>query len=87
MPAQIGLNHRAPNGAAGLELCLSIFDGYDLDSATKMLFVGMVQNAVITAALNDALEGRSRERLDMTEEEVMGNVELILDGIAARLPQ
>ncbi len=22
-----------PNGAAGLELCLSIFDGYDLDSA------------------------------------------------------
>ena len=111
-----------PNGAAGLELCLSIFDGYDLDSATKMLFVGMVQNAVIMAALNDTLEGRSRERLDMTEEEVMdqgtpfikkmvesgryprvvdfifnaehpsdkeqvmGNVELILDGIAARLP-
>jgi AcrR family transcriptional regulator len=110
-----------PNGAAGLELCLSIFDGYELDIATKMLFVGMVQNAVITAALNNALEGRDRERLDMTEEEVMDegapfikvmlesgryprvadfivsaehvsekeevmrNVELILDGIAARL--
>ena len=111
-----------PNGAAGLELCLAIFDGYDVDAATKMLFVGMVQNAVLMAALNDALEGRSRERLDMTEEEVMdqgspfikkmvesgryprvvdfilsaehtsekeqvmSNVELILDGIAARLP-
>ena len=111
-----------PNGAAGLELCLSIFDGYDLDIATKMLFVGMVQSAVIVAALNNALEGRNRDRLDMTEQqvmdegapfikamaesgryprvmdfifnaehlsekdEVMRNVELILDGIAARLP-
>jgi AcrR family transcriptional regulator len=111
-----------PNGAAGLELCLSIFDGYDLDIATKMLFVGMVHSAVIVAALNNALEGRNRDRLDMTEQqvmdegapfikvmaesgryprvmdfifnaehlsekdEVMRNVELILDGIAARLP-
>jgi AcrR family transcriptional regulator len=110
-----------PNGAKGLELCLSIFDGYDLDIATKLLFVGMVQNAVIMAALNNALEGRSRDRLDMTEQEVMDqgapfiktmvesgryprvvdfifsaehlsekdevmrNVDLILDGIAARL--
>ena len=112
-----------PNGAAGLELCLSIFDGYDLDIATKMLFVGLVQFSVITAALNNAIEGRTRDRLDMTEEEVMDqgvpfikamvdsgryprvvdfifnaehlsdkdevmrNVELILDGIATRLPE
>lgn len=111
-----------PNGAAGLELCLSIFDGYDLDIGTKMMFVGMVQWNVIAAALTNATEGRARERLDMTEEEVMSqgtpfikamidtgryprvaefivgaehfsekeetmrNVELILDGIATRLP-
>ena len=62
-----------PNGAAGLELCLSIFDGYDLDIGTKMLFVGMVQFNVVNAALGE-------------KEEVMRNVELILDGIAARLP-
>ncbi len=111
-----------PNGAAGLELCLSVFDGYDLDAATKMLFVGLIQWNVIGAALNSAIEGRSRARLDLTEEEamdqstpflkvmmesgryprvvefilgaehisekeeVMRNVELILDGIATRLP-
>jgi AcrR family transcriptional regulator len=111
-----------PNGAAGLDLCLSIFDDYDLDISTKVQFVGMIQWSVIGAALNNALEGRARERLGMTEQEVMNeslpfmkvivesgryprlveyvqdaehlsekdeamrNVELILDGIAARLP-
>jgi AcrR family transcriptional regulator len=111
-----------PNGAAGLELCLSIFDGYGLDIGTRMLFVGMVQYSVVGAALMTASEGRARDRLDMTEEEVMDegapfikamvesgryprvaefifgaehlsgkeevmrNVELILDGIATRLP-
>jgi AcrR family transcriptional regulator len=111
-----------PNGAAGLETCLAIFDGYDVDMTTKMLFVAMTQYAVIGAALNNLIEGRNRDRLDMTEEEVMNqgvpfikamaasgryprvmefivgaehlsekeevmrNVELILDGIATRLP-
>jgi AcrR family transcriptional regulator len=110
-----------PNGAAGLDLCLSIFDDYDLDIGTKMLFVGMIQYSVIGAALMAASEGRTRDRLDMTDqevmdeslpfmkammdsgryprvvefitdakhmsekEEVMRNVDLILDGIAARL--
>jgi AcrR family transcriptional regulator len=113
-----------PNGAAGLELCLSIFDGYDgLDIGTKMLFVGMIQYSVVGAALLNVGEGRTREQLDMTEEqvmeqsapfmkalvdsgryprvvefitqaehisekqEVMRNVDLILDGIATRLPE
>ena len=60
-----------PNGVAGLEQCLAIFDDYDLDIATKMLFVGMIQYAVVGAALNNTLEGRSRDRLDMTEQEIM----------------
>jgi AcrR family transcriptional regulator len=60
-----------PNGAAGLETCLAIFDGYDVDMTTKMLFVAMTQYAVIGAALNNLIEGRNRDRLDMTEEEVM----------------
>ena len=111
-----------PNGAAGLDLCLSIFDGYDLDIGTKMLFVGMIQYSVVGAALMTAGEGRTRDRMDLTEEEVMEqgapfikamvesgryprvvefitkaehlsekeeimrNVDLILDGIATRLP-
>jgi AcrR family transcriptional regulator len=111
-----------PNGAAGLDLCLSIFDGYDLDIGTKMLFVGMIQYSVVGAALLTAGEGRTRDRMDMTEEqvmeqsapfmkvmmdsgryprvvefitkaehisekeEIMRNVDLILDGIATRLP-
>lgn len=111
-----------PNGAAGLDLCLSIFDDYDLDIATKMLFVGMIQYSVVGAALLTAGEGRTRDRMDLTEEEVMDqgapfikamvesgryprvvefitkaehisekeevmrNVDLILDGIATRLP-
>lgn len=111
-----------PNGAAGLDLCLSIFDGYDLDIGTKMLFVGMIQYSVVGAALLTAGEGRTRDRMDLTEEEVMEqgtpfikamiesgryprvvefitkaehisekeeimrNVDLILDGIATRLP-
>ena len=113
-----------PNGAAGLELCLSIFDGYeDLDIGTKMLFVGMIQYSVVGAALLNVGEGRTREQLDVTEEqvmeqsapfmkalvdsgryprvvefitqaehisekqEIMRNVDLILDGIATRLPE
>jgi AcrR family transcriptional regulator len=111
-----------PNGAAGLDLCLSIFDDYDLDIATKMLFVGMIQYSVVGVALLTAGEGRTRDRMDLTEEEVMDqgapfikamiesgryprvvefitkaehisekeevmrNVDLILDGIATRLP-
>jgi AcrR family transcriptional regulator len=111
-----------PNGAAGLDLCLSVFDDYDLDIGTKMLFVGMIQYSVVGAALVNAGEGHTRDRLDLTEEEVMDqsapflkvlmesgryprvvefitkaehisekdeimrNVELILDGIATRLP-
>jgi AcrR family transcriptional regulator len=111
-----------PNGAAGLDLCLSVFDGYNLDIGTKMLFVGMIQYSVVGAALLNAGEGRTRDQMDMTEEqvmeqsapfmkammdsgryprvvefitkaehisekdEVMRNVELILDGIATRLP-
>jgi AcrR family transcriptional regulator len=111
-----------PNGAAGLDLCLSIFDGYDLDIGTKMLFVGMIQYSVVGAALLSAGEGRTRDQMDLTEqevmeqgapfikamfesgryprvvefitqaehisekEEIMRNVDLILDGIATRLP-
>lgn len=111
-----------PNGAAGLDLCLSIFDDYDLDIGTKMLFVGMIQYSVVGAALLTVGEGRTRDRMDLTEEEVMEqgapfikamvesgryprvvefitqaehisekeeimrNVDLILDGIATRLP-
>lgn len=87
-----------------------------------MLFVGMIQYSVVGAALLTAGEGRTRDRMDLTEEEVMEqgtpfikamiesgryprvvefitkaehisakeeimrNVDLILDGIATRLP-
>jgi AcrR family transcriptional regulator len=111
-----------PNGIAGLELGLSIFDGYDLAIATKAHFVGAVHFGVLSAALNLAIEERARERMHLSEADVMAastpfmrrmmdsgayprvtefitraehvdertqmlaGVELILDGIASRLP-
>lgn len=110
-----------PNGVAGLELGLSIFDGYDIGIGTKAQFVAAVHVSVVNAAMNLAVEERTRARMDMTEEDIMtagipflrtmmssgryprvtrfiteaehpgeeaqmwAGVELILDGIAARL--
>ncbi len=110
-----------PNGMAGLELGLSLFDGFDLDIGTKAHFVASVHFSVLSAAMNLNIEERTRAQMNMTEEEVMSasvpfmekvissgryprvtafitgaehpgeeeqmraGVELIIDGIAARL--
>jgi hypothetical protein len=62
-----------PNGAAGLELCLSIFDGYDLAMADSGRYPRVI----------DFIFGAEHVS---EKDEVMRNVELILDGLAARLP-
>lgn len=110
-----------PRGMAGLELGLSIFDGFDLGIGIKAQFVAAVHFSVLSAAMNLAIEERGRARMNMTEEDIMregapfmqkvitsgryprvtafiteaehldeeeqmrAGVELIIDGIAARL--
>jgi AcrR family transcriptional regulator len=60
-----------PSGVAGLELALSLFDGFPLDIGTKMQFVGAVHFSVLSAALNTTLEEQALSRAKMSDEEVM----------------
>jgi AcrR family transcriptional regulator len=60
-----------PNGVAGLELGLSIFDGYDIGIGTKAQFVAAVHISVLSAAMNLAVGERTRARMDMPGEDIM----------------
>jgi AcrR family transcriptional regulator len=71
-----------PNGVAGLEQALGIFDAFDLDIGSKMKFVGAVHFTVISAALNAAIEDRTRERLQASDEEIMLSSAHVIERIA-----
>ncbi|MEP7024008.1 MAG: TetR/AcrR family transcriptional regulator [Actinomycetota bacterium] len=59
-----------PNGTAGLEAALQLFDGYDLDIFTKGQFVSTVHLTVLHAAMNLAIEERARARVAMSDQEI-----------------
>jgi AcrR family transcriptional regulator len=71
-----------PNGVAGLEQALGIFDAFDLDIGSKMQFVGAVHFTVLSAALNAAIEDRTRERLQASDEEIMLSSAQVIERIA-----
>ena len=72
-----------PNGLAGLEAALSLFDGYDLTATEKMMFVTAVHQTVLHAALNLLLEERSRARFKLDDAEVFAGAAAFLGKMAA----
>lgn len=60
-----------PNGTAGLEVALSLFDGFDIDIATKMQFVTTAHFTVLHAAMNLAMEEQTRARTNVTDAQIM----------------
>jgi AcrR family transcriptional regulator len=60
-----------PNGTAGLEAALSLFDGIGIDIAAKMQFVTTVHFTVLHAAMNLAMEERTRARSNVTDAQIM----------------
>jgi AcrR family transcriptional regulator len=72
-----------PNGVAGLEHALSIFDAYDLDVMTRMQFIGAVHHLALHAALDRVIEEESRERLGVTEEEAFRRAAPVMEKLAA----
>jgi AcrR family transcriptional regulator len=72
-----------PNGLAGLEAALSLFDDYDLAIAEKMQFVTAVHHTVLHAALNMLLEERSRERFKVDEAEIYATASGFIAKMAA----
>jgi AcrR family transcriptional regulator len=71
-----------PRGVAGLEWALSIFDGHDVDITTKMQFVGSVHFTVLSAALNAAIEDRTRARLNASDAQIMDASTSVMTRIA-----
>jgi AcrR family transcriptional regulator len=71
-----------PRGVAGLEHALGIFDEFDIDVGTKMQFVGAVHFTVLSAALNAAIEDRTRERLRASDEEIIHSSSHVIERIA-----
>lgn len=72
-----------PNGLAGLEAALSLFDGYDLTVTEKMMFVTTVHQTVLHAALNMLMEERSRARFQVDDAEVFAGATAFLGKMAA----
>jgi AcrR family transcriptional regulator len=72
-----------PNGVAGLEFALSIFDGYDLDIMTRMQFVGSVHHLALHAALDRVIEEDSARRLGVSEEEMFRQAAPVMARLAA----
>jgi AcrR family transcriptional regulator len=60
-----------PNGTAGLEAALGLFDGFDIDIATKMQFVTTAHFTVLHAAMNLAMEEAARGRTNVTDAQIM----------------
>jgi hypothetical protein len=72
-----------PNGLAGLEAALSLFDGFDLAVTEKMMFVTAVHQTVLHAALNMLMEERSRARFQVDDAEVFAGATAFLGKMAA----
>jgi AcrR family transcriptional regulator len=72
-----------PNGVAGLEWALSIFDPFALPIGDKMELVTAVHFTVLSAALNAAIEDRTRERLRMSDEQILSSSSFVIEKIAA----
>jgi AcrR family transcriptional regulator len=81
--ASIAYPPMTPNGVAGLEHALSVFDPYDLDILTRMQFVGAVHHLALHAALDQAIEEKSQQRLGVTDEEVFRQGAPIMEKLAA----
>jgi hypothetical protein len=62
---------------------LSILDGFELAIDEKMQFVGAVHFTVLSAALNAAIEDRTRERLNRSDAEIMHSSAFVIERIAA----
>jgi AcrR family transcriptional regulator len=60
-----------PNGTAGLEVALSLFDGFDIDIGTKMQFVTTAHFTVLHAAMNLTMEEQARGRTNVTDAQIM----------------
>jgi AcrR family transcriptional regulator len=71
-----------PKAVAGLEQALAIFDAFDLDIGSRMQFVGAVHFTVLSAALNAAIEDRTRARLQASDEEIMLSSSHVIERIA-----
>jgi AcrR family transcriptional regulator len=72
-----------PNGVAGLEYALSIFDDYDLDIMTRMQFVGAVHYLALHAALDRVIEEESAKRLGLSEEAAFRQAAPLMEKLAA----
>jgi AcrR family transcriptional regulator len=72
-----------PNGVAGLEWALSVFDGYDLDIMTRMQFVGSVHHLALHAALDRAIEEEARQRRGVSAEEAFQAAAPILEKLTS----
>ena len=59
----------SPNGVAGLEQALAVFDPYGLDIMTRMQYVGAVHHLALHAALDRLIEEEAQRRLGVTQEE------------------
>ena len=70
-----------PRGVAGLEWALGIFDAFDIGIGTKMQFVAAVHFTVLSAALNAAIEDRTRARLQMSDAEIMSSSTAVIERI------
>jgi AcrR family transcriptional regulator len=59
-----------PNGTAGLEQALGLFDGIDIGITVKGQFVSTVHYTVLHAAMNLTIEERTRARVAMSDAEI-----------------
>jgi AcrR family transcriptional regulator len=72
-----------PRAVAGLERALGIFDAFHLDIGIKMQFVGAVHFTVLSAALNAQIEDRTRERLRVSDDDIIHSSGEVIERIAA----
>jgi AcrR family transcriptional regulator len=73
----------SPNGVAGLEHALAVFDPYGVDIMTRMQYVGAVHHLALHAALNRFIEEEAQRRLGVTEEEAYRRAAPVMSKIMA----
>ncbi|HXB47727.1 MAG TPA: TetR/AcrR family transcriptional regulator C-terminal domain-containing protein [Streptosporangiaceae bacterium] len=80
--ASIAYPPLTPNGVAGLEYALSIFDPYDIDIMTRMQFVGSVHHLALHAALDRIIEEDAQQRLGVTNQDAFQHAAPIMKKLA-----